>query len=416
LANAIRNAQLYQEVTERLEEVNALLQVAVSLTGASELDEVLKLILVEAMELTNTLNASILLWDAQSEKFIQAFRLDDDGVLRPYISQARPQGGRTRKIIDEKKPIAISDARQVPDFKPAFLKKGHRASLGVPLLSREEAIGVLYISSDEPRQFSQRQIVLLEGLASQAAVAVDRARQYDELKELDRKKTEFLSMVSHQLRTPLATVRAIIENLYDGVHGPLADEQQEKLKVVLRRVRKEARLIDQMLNLSRIQKGKVELALDRSSLKKMIHNVVTDAFEDHPDWRKINLSKELPADDSLEIEMDVEKIEQVLDNLINNAFKFTPHGGTVTITASRMGDQVEVRVIDTGIGIPPEEFEKIFDWFYQVDSSTTREFDGTGIGLYIARQFMKAHKGHISVVESRINQGSTFSFILPITQ
>jgi GAF domain-containing protein len=138
--------------------------------------------MTEAMKLINAQECSILFWDAQAEKFTQALRIDAEGKLQPYETQARAQEGRARQIIDERKPIAISDARQVPNVNPAFIDKGHRATLGVPLLSYGEPIGVLYVRDNIPREFSDRQIALLEGLAGQAAVAIDRARQYDELK------------------------------------------------------------------------------------------------------------------------------------------------------------------------------------------------------------------------------------------
>jgi signal transduction histidine kinase len=288
---------------------------------------------------------------------------------------------------------------------------GTRSELAVPLLIGERCIGVLNFEHPEPGYFSEDEREIIEGIATQAAIAIQNAQQHEALKELDRKKTEFLSTVSHELRTPLTPVKSCIENMLSGMYGPLTDKQQARLEIALTSTREEARLIGNLLDLVRIQEDRATLDLERGRIVEIIHDV-TNIFEYDADQKKITLTEELPDEDPLEILMDVSKVKQIVTNLVSNAFKFTPEGGTITVIASQRDHQVEVRVQDTGIGIPEEEFENIFDRFYQVDSSSTRKVGGTGIGLNIAREYVKMHGGHIWV-ESEVGKGSTFSFTLP---
>ncbi|MBE9513974.1 MAG: GAF domain-containing protein, partial [Chloroflexi bacterium] len=183
VAIAIQNARLYQQATERLEESQALQQVATSLAGTLDLEEVLNVLMMEAMKLTDTDSGSILFWDSQTKAFTRTLTTTEPNrTLQPYRSRARREGGIARAIIDELRPIVISDTLEDPRVSPVAIEKERRALVGVPLVSREEPIGVLYVNSSEPRQFSNRQVRLLEALASQAAVAIERASQYEELK------------------------------------------------------------------------------------------------------------------------------------------------------------------------------------------------------------------------------------------
>jgi GAF domain-containing protein len=291
LANAIDNARLYQQVTERLEEANALQQAAVALTGASELEQVLKLIIAEAMKLTDTHESSILLWDAQAEEFTQALRIKPDGTLEPYKSRARTQEGRARQIIDERKPIAISDARQVPGFNPAFLKKGYRATLGVPLLCQGDAIGVLYLRDNEPRQFSDRQVALLETLASQAAVAIDRASQYEELKqtyeELKRTKglvgartaVAWMGMVSTAWRH---TIEGHAITIQEEIQQLRSDLPQQALDKINRRLAKIERLTKMILDKPITPPLSEEEGVESVSINELLQERIRQLWENEP--------------------------------------------------------------------------------------------------------------------------------------
>jgi GAF domain-containing protein/signal transduction histidine kinase len=234
----------------------------------------------------------------------------------------------------------------------------------------------------------------------------DLERDYEQLKVLDRKKVELLSTISHEFRHPLASIKACIELLLKGQYGALNLDQKERLNLALSSVQDELGLIEDLLDLSRIQEGKESFALEPESLSQIVGDVVSSYVPQARD-KGISLLTDVPPEDALELSLDAKKIKRVLKNLIQNAINFTDNG-SIKVSVATMQESVEVRVEDTGIGIPEPEYEKIFDWFYQVDSSLTREHKGLGIGLYLARQYVEMHGGTIRVERSEQNFGSTF--------
>ena len=235
-------------------------------------------------------------------------------------------------------------------------------------------------------------------------------RAYEDLKELDWKKTQFLSNVSHELRTPLTPVRAFIDNLLDGIYAPLNSAQRAAVESMNNYVSREIQLVEKLLELARIQEGKVKLDLACESLTELTREVLDDYR--HPITRgDILLKEELPADDPLEVLADADRIKQVISNLITNAFKFT-RSGSITVRAERRGPEVLVGVSDTGPGIAPEHLPRIFDRFYQAENSAKGKAPGTGIGLNIAKEFVEMHGGRIWA-ESELGKGSEFWFALP---
>lgn len=239
-------------------------------------------------------------------------------------------------------------------------------------------------------------------------------RDNEKLKELDRKKTEFLSTVSHELRTPITSVQSCIENLLSGMYGFVNEKQQSRLNIALVSAREESRLIANLLDIARIQEGNTVLDLVSGNICKTIHDVI-EVFRYDAMQKNISLTEDFPADELPEIIADTGKIKQIVTNLISNALKFTSDGGTIVIYVRKLDKLVEIKVKDTGIGIPEEEFSKIFDRFYQVDSSLTRKVGGTGIGLNIAKEYIEMHDGRIWV-ESKVGEGSIFIFTIPITR
>jgi len=237
-------------------------------------------------------------------------------------------------------------------------------------------------------------------------------RAFEELTELDRKKTEFLSNVSHELRTPLTSVQSCIENLMAGIYGPLTEKQGHRLEIALASAREESRLIANLLDLARIQEGKATLDLSEGSIAQTIREVM-NVFRYDAAQRDLTFKENLPNQDQLEITADLGKIKQVLTNLVGNALRFTPDGGTITLRAIRSDTEFVISVEDTGVGIPPEELENIFKRFYQVDSALTRRRGGTGIGLNIAKEYVEMHGGDIRV-QSQVGKGSSFVFTLPL--
>jgi two-component system, NarL family, sensor histidine kinase BarA len=253
---------------------------------------------------------------------------------------------------------------------------------------------------------------------------------YDRLKELDRLKSNFLATVSHELRTPLTSIIGYSEMLSEGIAGELHGEQKEFVGTIHEKGEQLLQLIMSLLDLSKLESGTLSMKRKPTAIAPVLAEVVSTIS---PSARKKGVTLKLETDPKLvELRADPERLRQVFINLCDNALKFTPRGGTVTMTArtvygssdSRAEDddgfallapvqaKVEVRIIDTGIGIPPKEREKVFDAFYQVDSSSTREYGGTGLGLSIVKRIVTAHHGTI-VIEDNHPQGAIFVVTIP---
>jgi signal transduction histidine kinase len=239
----------------------------------------------------------------------------------------------------------------------------------------------------------------------QLAAAFNRMSR--ELENLETSRRELVANVSHELKTPITAIRAHLENLLDGVEEP----DTETLQVMLSQSERLGRLVEQLLDLSKLESGDVPLRRERVSLAPLVSQVMSEIEVASAD-RDVNVSSDLPAD-LPPVEADSERVHQVIFNLVDNAVRFTPEGGEVRIEAHRHNGSIEVRVADTGVGIPPEALPRLFERFYRVDPARARGDGGTGIGLAIARSVVEAHGGTIRA-ESEPGRGSTFTFDLPI--
>ncbi len=242
-----------------------------------------------------------------------------------------------------------------------------------------------------------------------------------ELRRIDGMKSEFVSVASHELRTPLAAIKNAVQLVLKGTAGKINENQAKFLSMAERNINRLTNILNDLLNLSRIESGKIELNFENIELKRIIE-LTASSLRPHGEGKSIKIDVEinehLPA-----VCGDPEKIEQILTNLIGNAIKFTPEAGRILITAQPLtpngkgghGDRVVVSVKDTGIGIPPEHLDAIFEKFHQVEGSLQRSVSGTGLGLAITKGLVEAHQGKIWV-ESEEGKGSTFTFTLPISE
>lgn len=249
-------------------------------------------------------------------------------------------------------------------------------------------------------------------LASEQAMveAARRQEELEHLKALDRLKQDFLNAASHELRTPLTSIMGYAEFLDDDLAGPLTGEQRDYVHQIQAGAVRLQSLVDDLLDFARLEAGTFQLALGRVDLCSVVSREVA-TLSPQARAKEVALSVELP-EAPVFLSVDPQRIGQVLLNLVGNAIKFNRKGGRVTVSVQAEGECVCVAVTDTGIGIPPEHLARLFDKFYQVDPSTTREHGGAGLGLAISRAIVEAHGGSI-VVQSALGAGSTFSFRLP---
>jgi signal transduction histidine kinase len=246
-------------------------------------------------------------------------------------------------------------------------------------------------------------------------------RRNQELRKIDSMKSEFVSVASHELRTPLAAIKNAVQLMLSGKTGEINENQEKFLSMAERNINRLTNILNDLLNLSRIESGKIELKFEKVELKEIIQ-LSASSLRPHADVKSIQIEAETP--ESLpEIYGDQEKIEQILTNLIGNAIKFTPDGGRILISVKPpshdqtggYGDMVAISVKDTGIGIPAEHLDAIFEKFHQVEGSLHRSVSGTGLGLAITKGLVEAHQGKI-LVQSDVGKGSTFTFTLPVSQ
>jgi signal transduction histidine kinase len=232
-------------------------------------------------------------------------------------------------------------------------------------------------------------------------------RMSAELQNLEQSRRDLVANVSHELKTPIAAIRAHLENLLDGVEQP----DPTTLQVMLTQTERLGRLIEQLLELSRLESGELPLLREETPLAPLVTQVLSEIEVARSD-RGVVVESALPID-LPPVDADRERVHQVLFNLVDNAVRFTPSGGAVTVSAHSHNGSVEVRVADTGVGIPSEHLPRLFDRFYRADPARSREDGGTGIGLAIARSVVEAHGGHIRA-ESELGEGSVFTFDLPV--
>ncbi len=229
--------------------------------------------------------------------------------------------------------------------------------------------------------------------------------------ELDRMKSDFISIVSHELKTPLTSIKGFVRLLDAERVGPVNEKQRHYLEIVARQTESLSKLINDLLDLSRIEAGIIEVKRDEVNLRQVALDVLAQ-LDNLAQEKGISMRTDFP-DDLPPVSGDADRLGQVFMNLIHNAIKFTPPGGRVDVEAFRQGDHCLVRIRDTGLGISAQDLPKVFNKFYQVDSSTTRQQSGTGLGLSICRELVHAHGGRIWV-ESARGKGTTFSFTLPL--
>ncbi len=239
----------------------------------------------------------------------------------------------------------------------------------------------------------------------------------EELKELDRMKSDLLANVSHELRTPLTAIKGYTDYILDGKLGPVTEKQERGLVVVQRNLDRLSKSINALLDFSRMDAGRIALNIQPLSLLQLVEQILT-TLRSELERKRITFGLQVPAELPPVI-ADRDKLSQVIENLVINAIKFTPEGGRITVSARRAEGQgraaAEIRVSDTGIGIPDAQLGKIFNRFHQVDGSTTRRFGGVGLGLSIVKSILDAH-GAAVVVESEVGKGTSFRFMLPLLE
>ena len=431
---AIENVRLFTELeartqalTRSVDELTALGDVSRALSSTLDLETVLKTIVTRANELAGTDGCLIYEYDDTREEFrlrASSYADPEEGKILDAIGRATPipkgQGVASRAAA-LRQPVQVPDlavdATYESPIRGPLVQAGYRAVLTVPLLLEEHVIGALSVTRKTPGEFAPEIVRLLTTFATQCALAIQNARLFREIADKSRQleaasrhKSEFLANMSHELRTPLNAILGFSEVLSERMFGEVNEKQAEYLQDILSSGRHLLSLINDILDLSKVEAGRLELELDRFYLPTALDNALT-LVRERATRHGITLTQ--TVDERVgDIVADERKVKQILLNLLSNAVKFTPEGGRVDLTATVADGAVTIAVSDTGVGIAPEDQAAIFEEFRQVGRDETRTQEGTGLGLTLAKRFVELHGGRIWV-QSQVGQGSTFSFTLP---
>jgi signal transduction histidine kinase len=292
--------------------------------------------------------------------------------------------------------------------------------MAVPMIAGDKVIGVFDVQADTANHFTEEDSNIYTTLAAQVAVALQNARLYVEqaatvtqLRELDKLKSSFLANMSHELRTPLNSILGFADVMLEGLDGPLTENMNNDLGLIQKNGQHLLHLINDVLDMAKIESGKMNLNVEKFNVHELLSDV-TNITSSLAKEKSLALVIEANSDREVEINADKIRMRQVMINLVNNAMKFTDKG-SVSIRVQRDNNNVLISVKDTGIGIPADHLETVFQEFSQVDTTTTRKAGGTGLGLPISRRLINMHSGRLWAESSGINgEGSTFYVTMPI--
>jgi signal transduction histidine kinase len=429
---AVENVRLFKELqartgelTQSVEKLTALGEVSRAVSSTLDVETVLDTIVSRASQLAGGAGCSIYEYDEVAEQFALRASHNDDAEFVEALRAAhlRKGEGLMGRAAEMREPIQIPDITQPGTYRSsvrdALIRYGYRALLAVPLLREDQIIGSLSFNRKAPGEFPPEVVDVLKTFATQSVLAIQNARLFREiadksaqLEAASRHKSEFLANMSHELRTPLNAIIGFSEVLVDRMFGELNEKQDEYLKDIYASGQHLLSLINDILDLAKIEAGRMELEAADFDLPGAIDNALI-LVRERASRRGIALGHSV--DERLgSIRGDERKVKQVLLNLLSNALKFTPEGGRIDVSAVAHDGVVEVSVKDTGVGIAPEDQEAVFEEFRQVGTAD-KKVEGTGLGLALSRKFIELHGGKIWV-KSAVGAGSTFSFTLPLRQ
>jgi signal transduction histidine kinase len=425
---AIENVRLLNELRARTDdlarsvgELQALGDVSQAVNSTLDLEQVLTTIVGRAVQLSRTEAGAIYVFDEERQEFkLRAtYGMSDEMIVAITDRRIGTGDSHIGPAATQRKPIQVADIEKEPStpVNEINLREGFRAVLIVPLLRPDHIVGALVVRRKSPGEFPQATIDLLETFADQSVVAIQNARLFSEIEEKGKQlaiasqhKSQFLANMSHELRTPLNAILGYTELILDGIYG----EAPEKAQAVLKRVESNGRhllgLINDVLDLSKIEAGQLTLTLTEYSMKDVLYNVFS-AVEPLANDKKLGFKVEAQPD-MPKGHGDERRLTQVVLNLVGNAIKFSDTGAVI-IKATSTNGSFTVAVKDNGPGISVADQGKIFEEFQQADNSATKKKGGTGLGLSISRRIVEMHGGKLWV-ESEIGKGSVFQFTLPV--
>ncbi len=420
-AIAIENAQIFtrtdQALAERVQELQTLQMFDQQLQTSLELNTVLDVALSYAMD---SLGVSMgVMGIIKKEDDVEAglYLLTQRGMpmemARYKIDPWALNKGIMGQVIQTGEARLINDITQVNDYIP----KTHRTRslLAVPIMREGQVIGIMNLESTELDYFTEDDLSFVNILVSHAALVIENAQLFEQVNQANEDKSEFMSTASHELKIPMTSIKGYAKLLQIGAVGALTDQQTEFLKIISSNVDRMDRLVADLLDVSRIEAGRIKLQLEDVQVEHIISDVIESVQTQIKD-KKLNL--ELLIDNNLPVvRADYGRMVQIVTNLVSNAYKYTPEGGDITVIATLHNgtnrESVAVTVKDTGYGISEEDQSNLFTTFFRSSDQNIRDEPGTGLGLSITKKMIESHGGELTF-ESAYGQGTTFTFTIPL--
>jgi signal transduction histidine kinase/HAMP domain-containing protein len=423
LSDHIENLRLLERAEQKRIELETVATVSSTASTVLDPDKLLQSVVDLTKERFDLYHAHIYLADQSWSTLLLAAGAGEVGrklVANQHTIAMDAERSLVARAAREAQAVIVNDVRSEADFLPNALLPDTRAEMAVPMIVGENVLGVFDVQSNRTAGFTREDADIYTTLAAQVAVALQNARLYMEqaatvtqLRELDRLKSSFLANMSHELRTPLNSILGFADVMLEELDGPITDTMENDLGLIQKNGQHLLHLINDVLDMAKIEAGRMNLLPEKFKVHEILNEVIS-ITSNLAGEKNLTLFVEKDSDEDVEITADRTRLRQVMINLVNNSVKFTEKG-TISIRTVLDNDNVLITVKDSGIGIPPEHLEAVFQEFTQVDATTTRKVGGTGLGLPISRKLIEMHGGRIWAESTGQNgQGSTFHVSLPI--
>lgn len=415
-AVAIQNARLFamtdQALAARVEELSMMQRIDRELNATLDYQQTMETALEWAIQRTGAdagLLAVLAEQDGRQGLRLLAYRGYPPDSVEPYRETLWPlDRGVVGRVARTGCPELVSDVRNDPDYVAAG--EGMIAQIAAPIWREEQIIGIIVLESARPGQFNQDSLDFVIRLADHAAIAMENARLFAAVEAANRAKTEFISFVSHELKQPMTAIKGYTDLLVKGLAGDLTETQRSFLEVIRSNVNRMDIMVQELLDISRIESGRLRLEIRQVALREAIEEAVRTIRQEIEAKRQtleVEITEPLPP-----VRADRNRVVQILTNLLSNAYKYTPEEGRIRVKVQPKGGFVVCSVSDTGIGIAPDEQDRLFTKFFRSQHPVVRSVPGTGLGLVITKSLVELQGGQIWV-ESEPGKGSTFTFTLP---
>jgi signal transduction histidine kinase len=423
-AVVVNNLFLFEQATRRATDMETVAIISTAISRLLDPDLLLKTVVEETQKGFSVYHSQIYVYDKDMDALVLSASSGNVGeklLAKGHFIPMSAEHSLVARVARNREEIIVGDTGQEPDFLPNELLQDTRAEIALPMIVGDQMLGVFDVQDSRLNRFTQLERQIFMTLTSQVAVALQNARLYleqaetvERLRELDHLKSDFLANMSHELRTPLNSIMGFTDVILLGLDGPVTDQMENDLHLVEKNGKHLLSLINNVLDMSKIEAGRMTLSLEKFDLQSLIEEA-TDIVRPLAREKSLVLDLVVQDGEAVELEADRVRMRQVMINVLGNAVKFTETGGINILVWKTSVESVRIEVKDTGLGIPPNKLDMIFESFSQVDTTSTRKVGGTGLGLSISRSLVGMHGGRLWAESTGVEgEGSTFIIELPL--